>query len=54
MAASAAICWLCDWKMKAIVWMLLFWAVLAISVAGATLSDYIEARKRMIKEVDDE
>ena len=54
MAGSAAICWLCDWKMKAIVWMLLFWAVLAVSVAGATLSDYIEARKRMIKEADDE
>ena len=53
-AGSAAICWLCDWKMKAIVWMLLFWAVLAVSVAGATLSDYIEARKRMIKEADDE
>lgn len=53
-AASAAICWLCGWKLKAIVWMLLFWAVLAVSVAGATLSDYIEARKRMIKEDDDE
>ena len=33
---------------------LLFWAVLAVSVAGATLSDYIEARKRMIKEADNE
>ena len=54
MAASAAICWLCDWKAKAVMWMLLFWAVLAVSVAGATLSDYIEARKRMIKEADDE
>ena len=54
MAGSAAICWLCDWNAKAVAWTLLFWAVLAVSVAGATLSDYIEARKRMIKEVDDE
>ena len=54
MAGSAAICWLCNWKAKAVMWMLLFWAVLAVSVAGATLSDYIEARKRMIKEADDE
>ena len=54
MAGSVAICWLCDWKMKAIVWMLLFWAVLAVSVAGATLSERIENRKAMRKEVDDE
>ena len=54
MAGSVAICWLCDWKAKAVMWMLLFWVVLAVSVAGATLSDYIEARKRMIKEADDE
>ena len=50
MAGSAAICWLCDWKIKAIIWLVLFWAVLAVGVAGATLSDYIEARKRMIKD----
>ena len=54
MAGSVAICWLCDWKAKAVMWMLLFWVVLAVSVAGAMLSDYIEARKRMIKEADDE
>ena len=54
MAGSAAICWLCNWEAKAVMWMLLFWAVLAVSIAGATLSDYIEARKRMIKEADDE
>ena len=54
MAGSAAICWLCDWEAKAVMWMLLFWAVLAVSVAGATLSDYIEDRKRMINEADDE
>ena len=54
MAGSAAISWLCDWEAKAVMWMLLFWAVLAVSVAGATLGDYIEARKRMIKEADDE
>ena len=53
-AASAAICWLCDWRIKVIAWMLIFWVVVAVSVAGATLSDYIEARKRMIKEADDE
>lgn len=50
MASSAAICWLCDWKLKAIVWTLLFWAVLAIGVAGATLSERIESRKAMRKE----
>lgn len=44
-AGSAAICWLCDWKAKAIAWTLLFWAVLAVSVAGATLSEQIRARK---------
>ena len=54
MAASAAICWLCDWRTKVIAWMLIFWVVVAVSVAGATLGDYIEARKRMIKEADDE
>ena len=54
MAGSAAICWLCDWKAKVIAWVLMFWAVLAVGVAGATLSDYIEDRKRMIKEADDE
>ena len=54
MAGSAAICWLCDWKAKAIAWALLFWAVLAVGVAGATLSEYIEARKAMRKEIDDE
>ena len=54
MAGSAAICWLCGWKAKVVAWMLIFWVVIAVSVAGATLSDYIEARKRMIKEADDE
>ena len=50
MAASSAICWLCDWEAKAVMWMLLFWAVLAVSVAGATLSERIENRKAMRKE----
>ena len=54
MAGSVAICWLCGWMTKVIAWMLVFWAVIAVGVAGATLSDYIEARKRMIKEADDE
>ena len=45
MAASAAICWLCDWRAKAVAWTLLFWAVLAVSVAGATLSEHIRANK---------
>ena len=54
MAGSAAICWLCDWRAKVIAWMLIFWVVIAVGVAGATLSDYIEDRKRMIKEADDE
>ena len=54
MAASVAICWLCDCRTNVIAWMLIFWGVIAVGVAGATLSDYIEARKRMIKEADDE
>ena len=54
MAGSAAICWLCDWKAKVVAWMLIFWLIIAVGVAGATLSDYIEDRKRMIKEADDE
>ena len=53
MAGSAAICWLCDWKAKTIAWALLFWAVLAIGVAGATLSERIENRKAMRKEDDE-
>ena len=53
MAGSVAICWLCDWKMKAIAWTLLFWAVLAVSVAGAMLSEQIENRKAMRKENDE-
>ena len=54
MAGSVAICWLCDWRTKVIAWMLIFWLIIAVGVAGATLSDYIEVRKRMIKEADDE
>ena len=54
MAGSAAICWLCDWNAKAVAWMLLFWLVLAVSVAGATFSERIENRKAMRKEIDDE
>ena len=54
MAGSAAICWLCDWRAKVVAWMLIFWGVIAVGVAGATLSDYIEDRKRTIKEADDE
>ena len=45
MAGSAAICWLCNWEAKVVMWMLLFWAVLAVSVAGATLSEQIKAKK---------
>ena len=45
MAGSAAICWLCDWKTKVIAWVLMFWAVLAVGVAGATLSEHIRAKK---------
>ena len=53
-AGTVAICWLCDWRTKVIAWMLIFWLIIAVGVAGATLSDYIEDRKRMIKEADDE
>ena len=49
-AGTVAICWLCNWEAKAVMWMLLFWAVLAVSVAGATLSERIENRKAMRKE----
>ena len=45
MAGSAAICWLCDWKAKAVIWALLFWLVLAVSVAGVTLSEHIRSKK---------
>ena len=44
-AGSAAICWLCDWRTKVIAWMLIFWVVIAVSVAGATLSEQIRAKK---------
>ena len=47
MAGSAAICWLCDWRTKVIAWMLIFWVVLAVGVAGATLSEHIRAKKKM-------
>ena len=50
MAASAAICWLCDWRTKVIAWMLIFWLVIAVGVAGATLSD----RRAMREDTDDE
>lgn len=45
MTCSAAICWLCDWKTKVIAWVLMFWAVLAVGVAGAALSEHIRAKK---------
>ena len=50
MAGSAAICWLCDWRTKVVAWMLIFWVVIAVGVAGATLSERIENRKAMRKE----
>ena len=53
MAASAAICWLCDWRTKVIAWMLIFWVVIAVGVAGATLGERIENRKAMRKEDDE-
>ena len=52
MAGSATICWLCDWKTKVIAWMLIFWIVIAVGVAGATLGERIENRKAMRKEDD--
>ena len=52
MAGSAAICWLCDWRAKVVAWMLIFWVVIAVGVAGATLSERIENRKAMRKEDD--
>ena len=45
MAGSAAICWLCDWRAKVVAWMLIFWVVVAVSVAGATLSEHISSKK---------
>ena len=51
-AGSAAICWLCDWRTKVVAWMLIFWLVIAVSVAGATLGERIENRKAMRKEDD--
>lgn len=52
MAGSVAICWLCDWRTKVISWMLIFWVVLAVGVAGATLGERIENQKAMRKEDD--
>lgn len=52
-AGTVTICWLCGWNAKAVAWMLLFWAVLAVSVAGATLSERIENQKAMRKEDDE-
>ena len=52
MAASAAICWLCDWRTKVVAWMLIFWVIIAVSVAGAKLSERIENRMAMRKEDD--
>ena len=52
MAGSATICWLCDWRTKVVAWMLIFWVVIAVGVAGATLSERIENRKAMRKEDD--
>ena len=45
MAGSVAICWLCDWRTKVVAWMLIFWVVIAVSVAGATLGEQIRAKK---------
>ena len=45
MAGSAAICWLCDWRAKVIAWMLIFWVVIAVGVAGATLSEHMRSKK---------
>ena len=42
---SAEICWLCDWRAKVIAWMLIFWVVIAVGVAGATLSEHISSKK---------
>ena len=53
MAGSAAICWLCGWRTKVVAWMLIFWVVIAVGVAGATLSERIENRKAMRKEDDE-
>ena len=53
MAGSAAICWLCDWRTKVIAWMLVFWVVIAVGVAGTTLGEQIENRKAMRKEDDE-
>ena len=45
-AGTVAICWLCDWMTKVIAWMLIFWVVIAVSVAGATLGEQIRAKKK--------
>ena len=44
-AGTVAICWLCDWRTKVVAWMLIFWVVIAVGVAGATLSEQIRAKK---------
>ena len=52
MAASAAICLLCDLRTKVVAGMLIFWVIIAVCVAGATLSERIENRMAMRKEDD--
>ena len=54
MAGSAAICWLCDWRTKVIAWMLVFWVVIAVGVAGATLSEQIRAKKNNRRQTKNE
>ena len=44
-AGTVTICWLCDWRTKVVAWMLIFWVVIAVGVAGATLSEQIRAKK---------
>ena len=34
----------CDWRAKVIAWMLIFWVVIAVGVAGATLLE-MEAKE---------
>ena len=53
MAGSAAICWLCDWRAKVVAWMLIFWVVVAVSVAGATLGEQIRAKKNNLDRCDE-
>ena len=54
MAGSAVICWLCDWRTKVIAWMVIFWVVIAVGVAGANAQRSYKFKENQREVKDDE